>query len=1017
MKSIPTKISLVIIIALIAVVTGGSPPVHAQSDLITFAVIGDYGLAGQPLLDVSNLIKSWNPDFIVTVGDNNYPHGQAGTIDDNIGQYFHEYLFKYKGKYGSGSPVRRFFPSLGNHDWDTGAKAYFDFFGYYNPTTYYDFIQGPVHFFVLDSDRDEPDGVFADDPQGRWLRKALAASTSSFNVVYFHHAPYSSGRHGSTEYMRWPFKEWGADAVLTGHDHIYERLSVDGIPYFVNGIGGSELYWFENILPESQVRFNQDFGAMRVEATSAYMKFQMYTRAGLLVDEYTIGGSTPTVTSITRLDANPTNAGVVNFQVNFSEAVTGVDTSDFILNTTTTGASIANLTGTGNIYTLAVNTGGGDGTLRLDLADNDSILSSLGISLGGSGASNGNYNTGEVYTVDKTSPSVASILPADPSPTNAANVDFSVTFTESVTGVDLADFSLTTTNGAALNAINGSGANYVVSVTTGSGSDELRLDFLDNDTVIDIAGNATSTGFTGGGTSIIDRAAPLVTSISAANQTNANSVEYTVNFSEPVTGVDGGDFLLSTFNGATITNVTGSGSQYLVSISVQPGSDSLRLDLNDNDSIMDAVGNLLGGSGASNGNFIGGVFNIAIDKPIVTSIIRSGASPTNAAQVDFVVTFSEPVEGVDASDFLLTNGANILAVNNSNPFFIVTVQTGPTDGEIIMELIDDDSIHNAQGVFLGGEGAGNANFTRGESYTVDRTAPQITSIIRAGNNPAINPTADFIVTFSEPVLGVELTDFTIIQTNIIKSSVINIQNSDPVYWVTVRTGAGSGSIRLDLLDNGNITDKAGNPITNNAYTSGESFTVGKTAVDFSAPGINALPNSFTNNPFLMLTWSSVINAQAYEILIARDSGFSQIAANTTTTEAAFVAQSALTDGAYYAKVRAYNQDLNPGKWSKTYTFTIDSTPPPSPTPLSPSNASTTPRRPWLKWSAVSGAKDYQVEVDNNADFSSPEFSGIAARPTIQVKNLLGRTYYWRVRAEDPAGNWSAWSAVFSFKAQ
>ena len=39
--------------------------------------------------------------------------------------------------------------------------------------------------------------------------------------------------------MQWPFKDWGADAVLTGHDHIYERLLVNGIPYFVNGIGGA----------------------------------------------------------------------------------------------------------------------------------------------------------------------------------------------------------------------------------------------------------------------------------------------------------------------------------------------------------------------------------------------------------------------------------------------------------------------------------------------------------------------------------------------------------------------------------------------------------------------------------------------------------------------------------------------------------------------------------------------------------------------------------------------------------
>lgn len=38
--------------------------------------------------------------------------------------------------------------------------------------------------------------------------------------------------------MRWPFKEWGATAVMSGHAHVYERLEVDNLTYFVNGIGG-----------------------------------------------------------------------------------------------------------------------------------------------------------------------------------------------------------------------------------------------------------------------------------------------------------------------------------------------------------------------------------------------------------------------------------------------------------------------------------------------------------------------------------------------------------------------------------------------------------------------------------------------------------------------------------------------------------------------------------------------------------------------------------------------------------
>ena len=1010
MKRTPLKILAIIAALTLAVITTKPFEVQAQSDRISFAVIGDFGLAGQPLLDVSNLIKSWNPDFIVTVGDNNYPDGAAATIDDNIGQYFHEYIYEYSGKYGAGSPTMRFYPSLGNHDWSAnGTVPYLDYFGRRNVWNYYDFVKGPIHFFMLDSDREEPDGITPDSQQGTWLRKGLAASTSVYNVVVLHHAPYSSGWHGSTEYMRWPFKEWGADVVLAGHDHIYERLLVDGLPYFVNGIGGGEIYRFENILPQSQSHFNGDFGAMRVEASSLYMRFRMFTRTGTLVDEYVIGAKAASVASLTRIKTSPTNAASVEYQITFTDVVSGVDVSDFTLDTNIPGAGIAGITGTGSSYIVSVNTGNGDGTLRLNLTDNDSVITNLGLPLGWEGAGNGNLS-GEPYTIDKTPPAVLSVTRVSPNLTNAASVDFAVTFNESVSGVDLTDFSLSTLNGATLIGISGSGANYTITALTGNGNDSLRLDFVDNDSIFDTAGNTTQTGFTAGDSYSVDRAAPTVLSIIPSRQTDAPSVDFTVSFSEPVTGVDGSDFSFFTMNGAAITNITGSGSQYVVSTSIQPGRDSLRLDLIDNDSILDGIGNPLGGAGLTNGNALGGIFNIDIETPIVTSIIRASSNPTNAPAAAFIVTFSEVVDGVDASDFILLNGS-INNIQNLSPFFIVNVNTGMADGAMRLDLIDNDSIHNAQGITLGGNGGGNGNFS-GETFTIDRTPPRVTSIIRAGNNPTINPTADFIVTFSEPVLGAESTDFTIAGSNVILSSILTMQNADPFYWLTVQTGAGSGTIRLDLFDNGNITDRAGNLLANNGYTQGESFSLAKTPMDFPAPVITAIPGALTNTAYSPPSWSSVPNARAYEVFIARDSNFSKIVLTQTIEGTTLTTQTPLADGGYYMKVRAYNTELNPGKFSASYFFTLDGTPPAAPKPKSPKNNASTPTRPNFEWSAVTGAVRYQIEVDNNADFSSPEFSSTPTRVFVQSKTLIGRTYYWRVRARDAAGNWSTWSTVF-----
>ena len=254
---------------------------------VRFGVIGDFGSGDQAEADVSALVHGWAPDFIITVGDDNYPDGAAATIDANIGQFYHDYISPYTGSYGAGASLNRFFPTLGNHDWYTaGAQPYLDYFSLPGNERYYDFTWGNLHFFALDSDPNEPDGVNEASIQAMWLQAGLAASTSQWNVVYFHTAPYASGTQGPTDWMRWPFAAWGADAVLAGHNHVYERLQVDGIPYFTNGLGGGGIYDFTTPVPESQFRYDADHGAMLVTASGADLTFEMYSRTGKLIDSY-----------------------------------------------------------------------------------------------------------------------------------------------------------------------------------------------------------------------------------------------------------------------------------------------------------------------------------------------------------------------------------------------------------------------------------------------------------------------------------------------------------------------------------------------------------------------------------------------------------------------------------------------------------------------------------------------------------------------------------------------------------
>jgi hypothetical protein len=181
--------------------------------------------------------------------------------------------------------------------------------------------------------------------------------------------------------------------------------------------------------------------------------------------------------------------------------------------------------------------------------------------------------------------------------------------------------------------------------------------------------------------------------------------------------------------------VTGSGDTYTVTASTGSGAGTLGLNLVDDDSISDGFGNKLGGtgtSGAGNGSFTGQVYNVDRTPPTVSSINRADASPTSAASVNWTVTFSESVSGVNAADFALVNSGlggspAITGVIGSGASYTVTASTGTGSGTLGLNLVDDDSISDGVGNKLGGTGAGNGNFS-GQVYTVSRGTPPPTFV-------------------------------------------------------------------------------------------------------------------------------------------------------------------------------------------------------------------------------------------------------------------------------------------------
>jgi hypothetical protein len=539
----------------------------------------------------------------------------------------------------------------------------------------------------------------------------------------------------------------------------------------------------------------------------------------------------PTVSSIKRADANPTNRTTVHFTVKFDESVTGVDANDFAL-TVADGANgaVAAVSGSGSTYDVTVDSITGEGTLRLDLIDNDSIIDQATNPLGGAGSQS--FTSGETYTVDVVAPDIQSIEPANAA-ANSSSVTFTATFSETVSGIDVADFQLSNTGTATGNiaSVSGaSGATVTVTVDTIEGSGTLRLDLIDNDSIVDEGNNplggSGAQSFTSGTVHTVDRMPPSVQQITVASTAaGADSATFTVTFSEEVSGVDAGDFTVTGTDSAQgsvgSVNATSVSSVYTVVVDALTGAGTVRLDVVDNDSIVDSASNPLGGAGGQ--NYSGGPTHTVDREP--PEVFQINLSTSDATSATFTVGFAEAVSGVDASDFILTatgsaqgSIASVTATSLATSY-VVVIHSFSGAGTLRLDIADDDSIVDAASNPLGGSGA--QSFTGAEPYSIDFVAPEVSQIAVAASN---GTSAVFTVTFSEDVTGVDADDFALHTTGTAQGTLGTITpTSASSYDVAVESLSGLGEVRLDLVDNDSILDLADNVLGGSGgqnYTSG-----------------------------------------------------------------------------------------------------------------------------------------------------------------------------------------------------
>jgi 3',5'-cyclic AMP phosphodiesterase CpdA len=184
------------------------------------------------------------------------------------------------------------YPTLGNHEYNgSGRMLYYDFFSLPGNEQWYAFTYGCARFVMLDSNVDFSSG----STQRLWLMKEFASpgyGNSKWQIVLFHHPPYTSGGHLGNErpiadYLVPLFEEHGVDMVFSGHNHHYERSFKDGIYYIVAGGGGAPLYGFPNRSqnPYSQVRIAAYHHAtLDFHCSEDYLEYNVWDNSLNLID-------------------------------------------------------------------------------------------------------------------------------------------------------------------------------------------------------------------------------------------------------------------------------------------------------------------------------------------------------------------------------------------------------------------------------------------------------------------------------------------------------------------------------------------------------------------------------------------------------------------------------------------------------------------------------------------------------------------------------------------------------------
>jgi len=510
--------------------------------------------------------------------------------------------------------------------------------------------------------------------------------------------------------------------------------------------------------------------------------------AGIL----TVTAPAPTVVSLNRAGANPSNAATVNWTLTFSSAVTGVVASNFSLaGGAVPGASVGvPSTGDGGVnWNVPVTTGASNGTLTLSLANSTGQSPTTATTL---------PFVGQTYDMDKTVPTVT-VTPASGTFTTSP-ITFTLTFSEAVSGLTAA--GVTVTNGTK-GALAGGPTVYTIPVTpttvgavtcavpAGSATDGVNSNSLSN-------------------TASVTFSPPTVTSLNRvnANPSNLSTVNWTLVLTTAATPLSASNFSLTgtaTAGASVGTPTTGNGGlTWNVPVTTGAGSGTLTLNLATTTGATPPIFGTL--------PFVGQSYDM--DKTVPTVAVTPASGTFSTSPITFTLTFSEAVSGLTVAGVTVTNGTKGALAGGPT---IYTIPVTPTASGTVTCLVPAGSASDS---------AGNGNAVS-NTASVTYAPSTVTSLNRVNANPSNLSTVNWTLVLTVAATPLSASNFSLTGTATAGASVgtPTTGNGGLTWNVPVTTGAGTGTLTLNLANSTGVTP----PISGTLPFVGETYDMDKTA--------------------------------------------------------------------------------------------------------------------------------------------------------------------------------------------